>query len=221
MTENTAKIKAQIASVSFGGLEIEGLLLPDGSFAIAVPQICSLFQFAKDHGNRTIKALLGNDFQFAKVNSTLNPKPVNVLRLTDFEKLVFRLALKQNQIAIDFSESLIGLSLHQLFCDAFKIKFEAAERQEWLTNRQLVKESFRKALTDSLKEYGYTEPWQYGKYVHAFQHALGIEDGTRDSLSIEQLARLDSAQRYIGLAIRGFKQDPWQVLKGYMSTCNL
>jgi hypothetical protein len=143
---------ATVTTVNIGHLEIEGLLLEDGSFGVAVPQICSIFQFDKIQASRDIKAILGNGFQFDKVRTTLHPKAVNVLQLSDFEKLLFELVLKGNQQAIEMSRDLVGLSLTQLFSDSFGIKFEQEERQKFLKSRQQGKLK-RLLLTDGIKAY--------------------------------------------------------------------
>jgi hypothetical protein len=35
--------KAKVAKVLFGSFEIDGLMMPDGSFGVVVPQAASLF----------------------------------------------------------------------------------------------------------------------------------------------------------------------------------
>lgn len=40
-------VKAKICKIQIGHLEIEGLMLPDGTFAVAVVQISSLFRSHK------------------------------------------------------------------------------------------------------------------------------------------------------------------------------
>jgi len=89
------------------------------------------FQFPIKHASRDLKAILGEGFQFPKWKSDLNPKAVNVLTLEQFNQLAFELALKGNVQAIEFMRDLSGLSLHQLFSDAFGQKFEAEDRQSW------------------------------------------------------------------------------------------
>jgi hypothetical protein len=148
MTNTT--IKAVVAKVQIGHLTIDGLMMPDGSFAIAAPQVANLFQFAKDHASRDMKALLGKDFQFAKTKSELHPKAVNILTLPQFEIVTLELALRGNQSAISLQRSLVGLGLYQLFCDAFGIKFEEIDRQNWLKERQEGK-FYRRSLTDAVK----------------------------------------------------------------------
>ena len=82
-------MKATISTVKIGHLEFEGLLLDDGTFAIAIPQVCSTFQFANEHASRDLKAILGAGFQFAKVCTTLNPKAVNCITLLPLQSFKF------------------------------------------------------------------------------------------------------------------------------------
>ena len=141
-------LTATVATVKLGHLEFEGLMFEDGTYGIAVPQICSIFQFLIKNTSRDIKALLGKDFQFLKAHTTLHPKAVNVLQLIDFEKLLFELMIKGSPIAVGISRDLIGLSLTQLFSDAFGKKFEKEERQVELRNRQ----EERRKTKETIKE---------------------------------------------------------------------
>lgn len=211
--------RAELATVCIGSLKLEGLMIENGTFGIAVPQICSLFQFDKNQASRAIKSIMGASFQFDKWNTTLNPKAVNVLLLSNFELVLFELAIKQNPIAIDLSRTLMGLSLQQLFSDAFHVKFETEERQAWIFNRDRSKTTFKKYLTDSLKAYGYTENWQYGKFIHEMQAGLGIEDGTRDDLDNETLVKLTTTQESIGLAIE-MGLEPYEAMRRCINRMN-
>lgn len=86
---NSSK-KAVIASIKYAGFEFDGLRLPDGSYAIAVSQIGHIFSFVRSNEQRTIKRILGKDFSFVRSASELNSKPVNVILLEDFGRLVNR-----------------------------------------------------------------------------------------------------------------------------------
>ena len=149
--------RAEIATVNIGCIEFEGLMLDDGTFGIAVPQVCSVFQTDKNQASRTIKSILGNNFQFDKWRSILHPKAVNVLSLVDFEKLLRKLDRSGNLIAQELVDSLVGLSLQQLFSDAFCVKFEKEERQKWLEDRGNGK-VYRRTLTDSIRDYLLSHP---------------------------------------------------------------
>ena len=72
---------AVVSPVPIGNRSIEGLLLQDGTYAIAVPQICSIFQFPIKNATRDIKAILGKDSPFLKARTTLNSQPVNCVTL--------------------------------------------------------------------------------------------------------------------------------------------
>jgi hypothetical protein len=145
--------KATIAIVKMGTLEIEGLRFEDnGEYAVAVSQICSIFQLSKVHASRDIKAILGEDFQLSKARTTLNPKAVNCVTLLEFEKVIVVLSSRGNKKALELNLALVGLALTQLFSDAFGIEFDKHNRQEYLTAR-LAGKITRRTLTDAIKEY--------------------------------------------------------------------
>jgi hypothetical protein len=73
--------KAVVTTVDLGFVKIDGLMLPNGSYAIAVPQLAEILRLDKNQASRSVKSLLGNGFQFDKTQSELNPKPVNILLL--------------------------------------------------------------------------------------------------------------------------------------------
>jgi hypothetical protein len=145
--------KATIAIVKMGILEIEGLRFDDnGEYAVAVPQICSIFSILIHNASRDIKAILGAGFQFLKARTTLHPRAVNCVTLLEFERVVRALDRKGNKQAEALADSLVGLALTQLFSDAFGIKFDKDDRQEYLTAR-LAGKITRRTLTDAIKEY--------------------------------------------------------------------
>jgi len=187
-------LTATVTDVPVGYLTIPGLMDEHSEFYVGVPQIAEQFQFPVKHASRDIKSLLGKDFEFPKLKTPLNPKAINAVPLDRFESLLFELALKGNEGAISFSRMLIGLSLRQLFSDAFKVKFEEEERQEFLKWRQITRLDFHPVLTDSIQRNVNPNPNEWGKYIKQFQDSQGVESGTRDKLPPEKLARLAIAQ---------------------------
>ena len=148
-------VKANIAFVKIGHLEIEGLLLDDGSFGVAVPQIAKLFPYFSDSQNQAsqkLKRLMGKDFKTTKVNTIFNKNYVLSVNLDDFLGVIRKLMSINDTVAIDIASQLIGLSLQQLFSDAFNIHFEKEERQQWLKIRQAGK-VVRRSLTAAIKDY--------------------------------------------------------------------
>ena len=204
-------IKAEITQVSIGIISLEGLMSENGEFGVAVPQVADKFQFLIKNASRDIKALRGKDSSFLKWKTSLNSKAVNVIPIDDFQDLI-RAMDKSGKypVASAFVDALFGLSLHQLFCDAFDIKFEKEDRQQRLITRMRTKHDFR-PLTDMLKAFGFVEGKDFARFIWAFQTKLGIESGTRDEISIEKLVDLQGAQVKLTTLMQcGFS--PWQAL---------
>lgn len=197
-----------------GPLSLEGLMSENGDFGVAVPQYADLFDVSRNTASRDIKRLLDKgsktSIELRKWKTPFNRTDVNVIPLENWSSLVFELALSGNPKAIELSRLLQGLSWHQLFADAFGIKFEKEDRQKWLVTRMSTKHDFR-PLTDMLQHHGFTESKEYARFVWAFQAKLGIESGTRDEIPIEKLVALQGAQvKLTTLMECGF--NPWQAL---------
>jgi hypothetical protein len=171
MTNSSDKVKAEVAKVQLGTLEIDGILLPDDNFAIAIPQIAILFPYFQDSPNQAsqkLKRLMGSDFKTHKVTTVFNRNATLSISLEQFLELIKSLTLKNDEVATNMLFALAGLSLHQLFCDAFDIHFEKQERQAWLERRDLGKLK-RRTVTDStqdwLNNYGYLMTENERKFV--------------------------------------------------------
>lgn len=190
---NSEILTAEIAQIKVGGLEFQGLRLPDGCYGIALPQIAKLFSISIQNASRDFKALLGSDFQYIQAKTSLHPKAVKALALFDFESLTLELAFKGNTLAKDFARALIGLTLHQLYCDAFGVKFGAVERQEWLLTRFNTKLGFI-ALKQQLKQHGLKFSFEFGEFVGTMQSYVGLPNGTRDTANLETLLKLEKIQ---------------------------
>ena len=141
--------KAVVTTVKVSHIEFEGLMLPNGGYAIAVSQLYALGLIRQNKASKVLKALLGNSFQFKKTISELNPRAVNIISLLDFEKLLIKLDRKGHKPAQDLRDELIGLSFKQVLSEAFRQKFEKDENQQWLKERQDGK-YMRRTFTDSI-----------------------------------------------------------------------
>jgi hypothetical protein len=187
-------VTAEITTVQIGQVSFSGVMFPDGSYGVAIPQLVTLNLVPPDRSRKQLESLAGMTFKtHQKAKTKLNSKAVNVIGLQDFEVLLAKLDRAGNKNAQDFRDALVGLSLHQLFSDAFGIQFEKEDRQKWLENRFKTKHDFR-PLTDELQKAGFKEPKDYGKYIHLMQSKLGIEDGTRDELDNKTLMKLVDGQ---------------------------
>lgn len=143
-------IKAKIAMVNLGHIQVEGLLGDDGKFYVAVPQVADRFQFLIKNASRDVKALLGKDVSFLKGITPLNSKAVNLLTLDQFHRVLFELSHKGNPLATEVFRDMSALGLHQLFCDAFGIQLDAEDRAKWLQLRVESKSLFWE-LTGQIK----------------------------------------------------------------------
>jgi hypothetical protein len=217
-------LSLDVAPVEIGILEIEGLLDPKtGTFYVGVPQIADQFQFLIKNAVRDIKGLLDKDFQFLKAYTKLNPKAVNVVDLKNYERVVVGLARKGNPYANSFALDLIGLSLTQLFSDAFGIKFEEEQRQIYLIARQESKDLFyelggqisiwfdeTKAERSQPKERYFTNSFDainlglFGKRSKQIKTELGISSGAlvRDNFTTESIRRITQVQSIAAATMR-------------------
>jgi hypothetical protein len=223
MTKNS-RIKAEIATVQIGHLEIEGLYAPEiNQFGVGIVQVCNLFSEPRKRSLKQLEALWGITFQnHQKWTTSLNPKAINVISLIDFERILRVLDRKGNQKAQELSDDLIGLSLHQLFSDAFNHHFEQEERQQWLKARQQGKIA-RRTLTDAIKDWLLAHPevsdnkkkFIYSNATDAIN--LGIFarrasklrkdwhcDNPRDEMTEKELSVVEAAE---GLTMRLIDQD--------------
>jgi hypothetical protein len=231
--------KAIVSKVLIGRIEIDGLMLPDGSFEIGVPQVTTLFRFDTNQASRALKPLLGEGFRFDKASSELNSKAVNILSLPQFELVLTKLAFSGNQSAQELMLSLVGLSIHQLFCDAFEIKFNQEDRQEWLRVRQESKALFWQ-LTQQIqcwienRECSQPEHFYYstaldalslhlfGKKSKEIKFELGIGQSAlnRDHFGRTALRRIMSVQEQAAFVMaRDRKIKPTDAIKQVVQSC--
>jgi hypothetical protein len=144
--------KAIVAQVNIGkSIQIEGLQLPDGSYAIGVSQVAELFSITQNNATREVKALLGLDSTFTQVASILSPKKLNIITLEQFDRVMIVLDRRGNIKAQDLRDALAGTALNELFCDAFGIASDASTRQAQIEAR-LSGIAARRSLTDSIKD---------------------------------------------------------------------
>ena len=218
-------IHAKISSVKIGSLTIQGLLFSDGSFGVAIPQLVDLGlisfgtpKITKNYASQSLKRLLGGDFRPHKVKVDSFNQLINALTLLQFEQLLVKLDRNGHKPAQEFRDALVGLSLVQLFHDAFGLEFAAIDRQNWLKARMESKALFWE-LTDSIKQYHLSrgvEPKFYhysnamdainrglfGKTAKEMRAELGVTEGlTRDNFGDKALRWLttvqETAARYV------------------------
>ena len=186
-------VTAETTIVQIGQVSFNGVMLPDGSYGIAIPQIADLFLDSQSQASQTLKRLMGKGFKTHKAKTRFNRNATLIISLPEFERVIAKLDRAGNKQAQDFRDALVGLSLYQLFSDAFGIQIEKEDRQRWLETRFNTKHDFR-PLTDQLQKAGFKEPKEFGRYIHLMQSKIGVEDGTRDVLDFKTLNKLERTQ---------------------------
>lgn len=188
-------MKAQITPVQIGSQTIDGLMDDRGKFYVAVSQANERLEFTahQNHASRQVKAILGKDFQHTKLKTEINPNAVAAMDLKTFEVLLAKLDRSGNKKAQDFRDSLVGLALTQLFSDAFGIKLEAEDRQEYLRNRETNKKQFHPLFTSWLKIDG-CEGIQYAIQVKRFKMAAGLPLEPVTEYDTDQLWTMNKAE---------------------------
>jgi hypothetical protein len=142
-----------VTTVNFGGLEFEGLLLSTGEFAVGLSQLHHLGLVQQNLSQKRLEASLGITFQSGKkVRTSLNPKEINTIGLDDLRKIIIASANKGNDKGKELRDALVGLSLQQVFSDAFGVKFEKDDRRAFLKARVSGKVT-RRTLTDAIADW--------------------------------------------------------------------
>jgi hypothetical protein len=126
MTNNS--IKATSAKINLGFAVIDGLMLPSGEYAIAVPQIADLFQYNPNLASRDLKRLLGEGFSPSKISTDLGKQLINVVSIATFKKIILTLSKQGHPVASSFIDAILEEGLERRFDLAFNQLVDEAER---------------------------------------------------------------------------------------------
>lgn len=151
--------KAVVATVNYAGFEFPGLKLPNGKYAIAVPQIVDIYQGdlegfrpPKNYASQTFKRLLGNQFRSHKIATELDNARINVVSLEVFALINIQILIKGNKIAQAIAEASVSTTLEQAFDIAFDNKQSLEEYQQRQKARVEGKLT-RRTLTNAIRDY--------------------------------------------------------------------
>ena len=143
--------KAVIATVDLGFEKIEGLMLPNGDYGVAIPQIAKSFGINQNTASRDLKRLLGDDFRPSKTKTELGNQSINVVTLEDFTKIIRALDKKGNAIANAFIDVILQEGLERRFDRAFGRKVDEDERNQLIALR-MKRIMARRLWTDVLRD---------------------------------------------------------------------
>ena len=148
-------MRATTATVKIGHTEFEGLLLGDGTFAVAVSQLIELLLLPPTFSLKRITLLPGiAPLSPKKVKTIHNHKSVICLSLLDLLKVVCTLNAIGLDGAVDLTNSIWGTSLVQHFLDGFGVTFDLEDRQDGGIHARAIKtKTARRGITDSISDY--------------------------------------------------------------------
>jgi|GEM_PF-1258606 len=239
-------LEAAVTKVKVSFLEIDGLMDETGSYYIAAPQLVDIDLIPPNRSEKQLESLLNSNSQshfelnFVKLKTPLHPKAVNAIPLKNFEVLLARLDRKGNVKAQELRDALVGLSLHQLFCDAFGIKFEQEDRQNWLRVRMQTKETFwfmgsaidayykANPRIEKFPGQNYSQPFDalnlglFGKKSKKIKEILNIGKNqlNRDHFGEKSLKRIEMIQRIAEAQMCYHNLKPVEAVKSALALMN-
>ena len=187
--------------------------MPDGEYAIAVPQVAVLVQSTQNYASQEFKRLLGKGFNPHKSSVEGIKAQVNIINLQSFTKLLYALAKEGNPVADALVESLLEESFERRFDTAFNKKVSEAEYNTRLALRY-KRILARHAWTDVLQErhlqcFGTKpSPNQFKNWTVKVNEALFSKkhfNCNRDNMEEEEQRMIESFEY---MAVRRAKQHP-------------
>jgi hypothetical protein len=144
----TTEFKATRAVVTIGSLEVDGFMLPDGTYRMSQTQAAEMVGLTERNTRdflrgKAVKSLLGEDYIPAKIEKitvetegkyTGNPN-INALPLDVVSVYWLYQALRGNKLAIPLCVALITETLERRFDHAFGVSRSEQERDQRLSDR--------------------------------------------------------------------------------------
>jgi len=160
--QSTTK-KAIVATIELGFAKVEGLMMPDGAYAIAVPQLADIFQYRRNYASQTFKRILGDDFSPHKISTELGKQKINVINLPEAVRLIKALAINGNPIADEFLDAILEEGLDRRFARAFNLRVDEEEYDARIRRRMdriLARTTYTDFIRDRYLELYGTKPPQ-------------------------------------------------------------
>ncbi len=221
--------KAKIATVDFGFCKVEGLMLPDGSYLIAVTQANHFLKFAAhpNYASRSLKRLLKGDFKPIQISTELNPNKVNAITIDEFKRVIRELDKQNNAVASAFIDAALIESVERRFDTAFNIKRSEDERNalmELRIKRLLARRQWTDVMQDRHTKLFGAKPtpkqfrdWTVKANLSLFQKPHFQCD--RDTMSIEEQMQIENFEFLCCRWSKKYPSDtPDQILDKVLST---
>ena len=173
--------KAKVTKFKYAGIEIEGLLCPNGEYRIALAQISRLLFGGQKLTTKQLESRLDIALSgVEKIPTELNSNKANTLTLDNFANLCV-LAVAKDAKKYPLALSITQASVKQSITIAFEVAvgIERTNKQEALRFEDEVEsKSKRLELTDIQKLYFEKTGVfpAYGKYTLLLYKAIGLEE---------------------------------------------
>ncbi len=195
-----SKVKAQVITINYAGFEIEGLIF-EGKRYISVSQFSRLLpdSVTQNNATRQVKTLAGKDSPLPKIPSELNSRPINVITLDEFEKVILAATFKGDKTAKAMVEASINTTISMAFDSALGIE---RVTRDYLAdfNALVASKQTRRELTDTWQQcYEMTGQFPtYGKHTKDFYEAIGLLERYEeyDALGLTKNERRDYTFRH-------------------------
>lgn len=169
--------KARTVTFIYAGSTIDGLLMPNGDYRIALSQVSSLLLKSRKLSVKQLESLSGMSFKsHEKVKTDLGRNKSVTISLDEFSDVCLQLALSGNEYAQVIAKVSVQFTLIQAFEVALGIERTNTEGQR-IYEALLASKKARRGLTDMLqKVYRITGCFPaYGKHTLLIYRALLLE----------------------------------------------
>lgn len=190
--------KAIIATVDFGFTQVEGLMLPDGSYAMGASQVATMFKLAlPQNASRDFKRILGKGSELFRHSTELSHNKATVLTLEQLKLVAFELSERGNILAKSFVKACVMEAIERRFDTAFGRKVTEDERNNWMKLR-IRSKIVRRQFTDAVKDWGFAEGIKpdYARLTNIFYNTVKLRKG-RDNYTDDELFDLAYFERLV------------------------
>ena len=205
--------KARVTTINYAGLEFEGLMLPNGKYAIALIQVNEILKLGQQKSATTaIKRILGKDYKVSKFPTELTKNKVNILTLEEFSKILMLTAFNGNKISQGFMLASTTEKLERVFAKAFEQKFDEEQAEVKFQARMQHAKQFHPIYTSYLKNDNPNRK-DYGTQVNNLKRAAGLPIKISvDDYDAEQLIKMNQIEVAYS-TLRNIGYDHYKALK--------
>jgi hypothetical protein len=201
--------KARKATITIAGRDLQVLQLPDGSFAVPVPSLVSVFTDVfslPKNAVRDLKRLLGKENSVFQVKSELHSLPVYSITLNTFKLFIVEATVRGSSIAREWSNRLMGASLESVVSHAFGIVYSQEDLVAYTSARDEHRKTF--PLFTRWLHYDNPDRKDYGKQVNILKAVSNLPAVAVDDYTEEELKKINFNEKlYDRMRTKGYDHE--------------